>query len=195
MTSSPPRLSISPAFVALLCGMIYLDGSGFTVPFLLSCALHEAGHLMVMRLFDLHPARIHIGLTGTVISTVFLSHMTECLAALAGPLMNAVLVLCFRRLWPQLALVSTLLFCYNMLPVYPLDGGRVLRLGLVSLFGWDSGYRLSVVLSWLTGMLMAAGAIYATLVLRLGLLPCLFVVLFLLRLPKWPCQTASNLIK
>lgn len=41
--------------------------------------------------------------------------------------MNLALLLAFSRTLPRFALVNFCLLAYNLLPFYPLDGGRLLR--------------------------------------------------------------------
>ena len=50
----------------------------------------------------------------------------EALSALAGPA-GSFLMLLLCRVFPEAALWGTVQGLFNLLPVYPLDGGRVLR--------------------------------------------------------------------
>ena len=177
-----PRLS--PTAVALLCVLIYLDTEGFVPPFLLAALLHETAHLLVLRCFGSRPADIQIGLTGAVISTVFKSPVAEFLSTLAGTAANLFLALTFRRLWPAFCLANTVLLIYNLLPVYPLDGGRLFRLFFVWLFGQNTGETIVTVLGIGTVCAVAAACIYASFDLHYGLFPCLIAAIFVLRLPK-----------
>lgn len=55
----------------------------------------------------------------------------EILCSLAGPAGSLLLVLLGKHT-PRIALCALVQGCYNLLPVYPLDGGRALR----CLLGW-----------------------------------------------------------
>ena len=181
------RITVSPAFVALICLLIYLDPGGWALPFLLACALHEAGHLLAMRCYGLRLDRICIGAGGAVICTHFPSKHAECLIALAGPGVNALLFIAFRHIWLQLSLVSALLLCYNLLPVFPLDGGRILRCLL--------GRQISTAIAWGTVAALLAAAIYAAVFLKTGIFPLAFAGTLLLRLVKNTCQTVDSLVE
>lgn len=181
------RITVSPAFVALICLLICLDTGGWTLPFLLDCGLHEAGHLLAMRCFGLCPKRICIGAGGAVICTHFPTKHAECVIAMAGPTVNALLFGVFWRIWPQLSLVSALLLCYNLLPVYPLDGGRILRCLL--------GRLISTAIAWVTVCILLAASVYAAFFHKIGLLPLAFVCTILVRLLKNTCQTTESLVE
>jgi len=124
------RLEITPGFVALLCFVYYISEAEVFFSFLILSMLHELGHLAVMVLFGVGVRHIRVGAFGTVISASPMSLWAELLCSLAGPFVN---LFCFWVLHPihlDAALLSLLLACYNLLPVYPLDGGRALRAAL-----------------------------------------------------------------
>ena len=54
----------------------------------------------------------------------------EALCALAGPTANLLCAGLFLRILPEFAGVSLALGAFNLLPIFPLDGGRLLRLAL-----------------------------------------------------------------
>ena len=120
-------LEVSPAFVALLCAYFYFDPAETFLPFLLAVTLHEAGHLLALRCMRVQVHKVSFQLTGAVIHTQPLRYPQEGLAAAAGPLVNLLCTLVFLHKNPAFALVNLLLLFFNLLPLYPLDGGRILR--------------------------------------------------------------------
>lgn len=121
------RLEIRPGFVALLCFLFYISPGAIFWPFLILSALHELGHLAVLTMFGVKVRYIRFGVLGTVMETEPMSQMHEAICALAGPVVNLFCFWALRPCLPGTALISLLLGCYNLLPVYPLDGGRALR--------------------------------------------------------------------
>lgn len=176
------RIEISPAFVALLCAWFYFDPAGTFLPFLCAATCHEAGHLLLLRLFHVRIHSLCLGLSGAVLRTEPLRYSRELLVAAAGPAVNFCLLLLCARSAPRFALVNFSLLCYNLLPFYPLDGGRVLR-ALLHLLLTDRA--ASIVERLICGICMAgllALSCYLTCVWHAGLWPVLVCALLLLRI-------------
>lgn len=99
--------------------------------------------------------------------------------AIAGPIFGAVVCVVLSIIWMMtlagneepfadplflLAWVFLCLFIFNLLPGYPLSGGRVLR----ALIWWVSGdYRISTRIASIVGQVIAFGLIFAGIVVML----------------------------
>lgn len=107
-----------------------------------SLILHELAHSLVARRYGLGIGGITLFLFGGVaeLSEEPKSATSEFWIAIAGPVMSATLALAFGLgaatlpelgtlavLLGYLAAVNLMLAVFNMLPAFPLDGGRVLR--------------------------------------------------------------------
>lgn len=152
-----------------------------TVPLSWICAvifaavIHELCHILVIRLCGGSIHKIRVGLGGAVIETGALSNTQELLCALAGP-SGSLLLLFLCHHFPRLALAAGIQGIFNLLPVYPLDGGRILRCILRSLFP-DKAERVG---SWIGGgilLCLLTACIVAGIRLSLGLLPIFLVLL------------------
>jgi Zn-dependent protease len=107
--------------------------------------LHELGHAVVARARGMKIRGITLFLFGGVAEIVDEppSASTEFLMAIAGPVVSLVLAIVLAVLaaigysagWPQpvvivlgyLASINALVLVFNLVPAFPLDGGRVLR--------------------------------------------------------------------
>lgn len=95
---------------------------------LLFSMLHEAGHLLVLLLLGGKANLIHFSYYGAALKyDSKLSRAKELAVISAGPLVNLVLYLFIRDDY------NLILFAVNMLPIFPLDAGRILDLFSVRL--------------------------------------------------------------
>lgn len=92
----------------------------------LAAFIHECCHLTAISLLGGSVHQITIGPSGTVIDLDPMSNGKELLCAAAGPA-GSLLLLFFSKWFPELAICGLVQGAFNLLPVYPMDGGRVLR--------------------------------------------------------------------
>lgn len=165
----PPALRVTPGFAILLGVLIALDPADLCLSLLVAAVLHELGHLTALRLCGVAVTELRLGVLGTAIATEPMPPGTERLCAAAGPLAS-LLGLGLFPVFPRFALLSGLLALANLLPVWPLDGGRILRTLWPERAELVSGLTAAVLL--LTASLLAA-------VFHWGLWPLLLAAVLL----------------
>ena len=117
---------MTPGFPAFLAVLWYFDGGSVFWSFLAAIAVHELAHAAVLLLLGGEVRGLRLGFAQLTLRTGFLSTRTELLATAAGPGVNLLSACLLGRAAPRFAAASLLLGAFNLLPVYPLDGGRLL---------------------------------------------------------------------
>lgn len=158
---------------------------------LAAAAFHELCHVLSIRLLGGKVLGLHIGPGGAVIETELPGKGKELLCALAGPA-GSLLLLSLCRILPKLAICAGVQGLFNLLPVYPLDGGRALRCGLELLWP-ENAQKIGNLVE--TGLLfvLAVLAAVAAFVFSLGMIPLIAATLLILKaiLRKRPCKRSQ----
>jgi len=174
------RIQIRTSAWALLffAAMLFVLPLQWVIAMVVAAAVHEGFHAITILLTGGKICSISIGGRGVVLHTGPMTGMQEFLCAIAGPIGSFLLVLCARWL-PRAAICGFVHGAFNLIPLFPLDGGRMLR-GLLDCFlganvagrafGWvQKGIVFIIIL----------GCIILT--FRVGILPLLLGILLLRR--------------
>ena len=128
---------------------------------LIAVCVHELGHLLAIYMLGLRVTGLHLELSGLRIDYAGISSTAKnVLTAFAGPMAGILyfmtglfvaektgnFVLMFS------AKLSIVYSCFNLLPMLPLDGGRILTAIAESLLGGDEAGKLSSVVSTIFGL-------------------------------------------
>ncbi len=144
-------------FFAALGVMLFTDLRDTALLGVSGAAIHEGGHLLVMRLCGIPPERVVIQPFGVLIyerQGCARTNLREGLVSLGGPLLNGAAAGC-ALLAQRLALleaspfilVNGALGLFNLLPVEDLDGGRALGFFLSVRLGPDRSARIVTIVS------------------------------------------------
>ena len=142
------RISVHPFAAAGLFLLLFASPPSYAYAVLSSVILHEMGHTLMAGFFHKKPLSVRIVPTGiSILLPSASSYAEEFLIAAAGPLMNLLYALLCRFLpygiGGTVRGVSLLLAAVNLLPLSPLDGGKMLSALLSPLFGTEISARLS----------------------------------------------------
>ena len=175
------RLDLTPGFPAFLAAVWYFDSCGIFWPFLAAMTVHELAHAAVLLLLGGRIESVRLSFAQVELRTGLLSDRTELWSTAAGPGINLLCGWLFRRWMPAFAAVSLLLALFNLLPVWPLDGGRLLRTLLRMRWG-AAGVDASQTLGLLFGLGLLGGAVFAARRWEAGVWPAVTAGALLVRL-------------
>ena len=149
----------------------------------ISGAIHELFHIAAVRFVGKEVYSVCIAPRGTIIQTQSLNDREEALCAIAGPVSGFLLFLLFRWI-PMIALTGVFQSLYNLLPLYPTDGGRVLQSCIRRFFPTSLVHKVIYWTEIVTLSAIMAVGLYGSLLLNLGIIPALFAVSMLLKSAK-----------
>lgn len=190
---------ISPWYLFLLAFLTFRNpasGLLFALCITISLLAHELGHAFVARHFKLRPEILLHGLGGLTGHERARSNRQDALIIAAGPvagfLLGGACVLA-RAFFPiesralyafltELMYVNFFWSVFNLLPMWPMDGGQLLRIGASKLFKPARGERITHIVSLVVVGLIAASSYLPGLG---GLLFAGPFMLFILAMTAW----------
>ena len=178
-----PSACMTAALLLLLLPLKWLAAAFFAACF------HELCHYATLCLCRMRPKKLEIDANGASMEIDTLSYGKELFCALAGPL-GSLLLFFVGRLFPRIAICGAFHGLYNLLPLYPLDGGRVLHCGLRLLLPPIVADKVCAAVEIICLGLVCLIAMYGTVCLHLGILPMCFALLLLIKgkKAKFPCK-------
>lgn len=137
---SGTKIKVEYSFILMLSFAV-LFGAEDLVYLLFFSMCHEIGHLSVLLMCRGRADSLVFSFYGLALRySCTLSRLKEFAVLLAGPLVNLVLYLFLKDD------INFVLFVLNMLPIFPLDGGRLLRLYSLKFSRIISGVFLAVLM-------------------------------------------------
>lgn len=182
-------------YIGIALGLLFLPVQ-WVGAWLLASVVHELFHYIVIRLCRVPVFRLQIGIGGVLMHTAAMSAWQELLCAIAGPI-SGFLLFFIAKYYPALAICGCVQSVYNLLPLFPMDGGRVLKSALYLLFRAPFAVKLFNILQKIVLGILAVLALYMSFKLLLGPLPLLFLLLLLWKngTIKFPCIAGTKAVQ
>lgn len=175
-----PRHYYSVGFCITLALMILLVPFSWLVAMMVAAFFHEVCHFLAIYLLTARKASVGLFSYSAKMSMPEMPAWQEAVCALAGPIGGLLLVL-FAPVFPKLALCALVQSLYNLIPIYPMDGGRLLKCILVSLLMPPDVERVMQAVSHMLRIALLLCGLIFSIFLHLGMIPILTAILICIR--------------
>lgn len=146
------------------------------VAIVLAACFHELCHYLAIRICRGKIVGVSLDVRGARLEVAGLSNQQELFCAMAGPAGGLLLVTLIRWI-PRTAICGVFQSLYNLLPIYPLDGGRALRCGMELIMPVEQAERVCLWVRRICLGLVIGFGFYGTVFLGLGLMPLLLGII------------------
>ncbi len=164
------RIKLNVFFILFLFAGYYWDRLTEMSVLFASVLLHEMGHVMAARLMHVRVEELELFPFGSVARMEDITKYggaVEALIAAAGPAVSGLLALLAysaptdKDIFILCAKYNRILCFFNLLPVLPMDGGRILRNLLLYLMGYKRATQVLVLWGRVLSILLLGWNIYS----------------------------------
>ena len=166
------RIQTSPATLIYFAILLLLHHEWSLLAIFSAIFVHEMTHLSILWILGGNVSALTITPMGLSIErSGLISHMGEFLLSLCAPLVNLILSVIYWHLHFESCIVEANLGfgLINLLPIYPLDGGKALRSLFQALFNSKRASQLSTTISTVSLIVFWMFSVAVALILNGGL--------------------------
>ena len=172
--------SVEAVVMVLVAFFLLVLPLQWVMAMIIASLFHEMCHYIAVRACGGEVYGVHVGLGGISMRVNEAKGWRETLCALAGPA-GGFLLLIFVRWIPRIAVCASIQSLFNLLPVYPLDGGRALRSILAGRIKEVRAERIVEIVGSMVLVGVGAIGVVGSILLRVGVLPLVISLLIVIR--------------
>lgn len=171
----------SVGFYLMLALLLLIIPLPWLVAMFAAGGFHELCHLVALRILTGMNAPVYLSSDRACMPIPDMPIWKEMLCAMAGPA-GGLLLTFIAPIFPRLALCAIMQSLYNLIPIYPMDGGRILSCVMRFLFAPPIANKIMTIVSVMIRCLILMMGVYGSLFLQLGIFPILFAALLCVRI-------------
>lgn len=168
------KIKIHYSLIIFIILSLFLGQLKYVLIFLTIVLLHEGGHIFALLLFKGELQKIILTVVGGIIDVndYKLNNLQNLIVSLSGITINVLIILIIKNIYIDSAIkevilsYNKLMIAFNLLPIYPLDGFRIIEVFLNMVFDYEYAQDLSTIVSsffliliCMYGMISKSGAI------------------------------------
>ena len=194
--ASKTLIYIEPMVCISIAVMLLIVPATWVVSWLCAVLLHEFLHCLSLYLLGYHIYEIQFCGAGASITSAPMTTFHMILCAAAGPF-GSLIVLPFSKIVPKLALCVLIQSTFNLLPIYPLDGGRILQGFLSYMKNKKLADLIATVITWFVISIVSVVSVALSFGLNLGIVPLLIPAFLLVKTQKIkiPCKRTLHRVQ
>lgn len=170
-------VTLYPGFYLMLACTFMLIPFKWFCAWVIAVIIHELSHIIALKIMGVQIYNISAYWNGVWIQTEQLSGWYSVVSAISGPI-GSLMLLFLLPIVPRTAVCAGIHAAYNLLPIYPSDGGRVLYSIITHCLGEKMGKRICRYVKWIfTGLVALIGCIAG--LNTIGLALTVIMVLFI----------------
>jgi len=179
--------NIHPSVYLCLAIAVLLLPVQWVTAWVIASIVHEMGHYYALRLCGCNIQHIQLDINSAKIQAGQMDWTRQLFCQLAGPLCGLLLV--FLGRWvPRVAVCAFMQSMYNLLPLTPLDGGKIMQILFRQLISKDHEDRIIMVVEKIFLTAMGILCIWLSVFRKMGVLPIIVFFILLLKNRKIPCK-------
>lgn len=171
----------SVGFYLMLALLLLIIPFPWLVAMFVAGGVHELCHFVALRFLTGVNAPIYLSSDRARMPIPDMPPWKEVLCAMAGPV-GGLLLTFSAPIFPRLALCAMMQSLYNLIPIYPMDGGRIVSCVLHILLEPPMANKILTIVSVAIRCAILMLGVYGSLFLQLGIFPILFAALLCIRI-------------
>lgn len=162
------NIYISPFLYILILIFLITGNIKKLLIFMSLIMIHEIGHFITAKILGWKTDKIYLYPYGGISKfnqDINTSINEELLVLVMGPVLQIIFYLIYKKIinikyLSILTSYNIFILKFNLLPIYPLDGGKIISLILNKLFAYKKAFKITIIMSFITEIMIVLLSIF-----------------------------------